>query len=68
MAIFLVAGLLFLILSMLFFFAPNVIIKMSEIGNKMVFTDYRSVAHRKISGTILLATSILMFYIGSTLW
>ena len=64
MAFFIGIGLLFFLLSFLFFFAPGLLVKMSEIGNKMVFTDYNSLAHRKISGTILLVMSVVMFYLA----
>lgn len=64
MAIFILAGLMFMGFSFLFFFAPGLIIKMSKIGNKLVFTDYRPVAHRKLSGAVLLIMSLVMFYIG----
>ena len=64
MPIFLAIGLLFLVFGLLFFFAPSVIVRMSEIGNKMIFADYNSMAHRKVSGAILLAMSFLMFYLG----
>ncbi len=64
MPIFIAAGLLFLIFSILFFFAPEIIVKLSKIGNKMIFTDYRSVSHRKLSGIVLLIMSFVMFYLG----
>lgn len=67
MPVFIIAGIVFLIFSFLFFFAPNVIVKLSEIGNRMVFTDHGSVAHRKISGLILLVMAIVMFYLGVNL-
>ncbi|MFQ5674497.1 MAG: hypothetical protein ACE5G1_01260 [bacterium] len=56
-----------MVFSLLFFFAPGIIVKMSQIGNRLVFTDYRPVEHRKLSGVILLAISLVMFYIGVTL-
>ncbi len=64
MAIFLFAGLVFLVFALLFWFAPDVIIKLSEIGNKMIFTDHRSFAHRRLSGIVLLIMSIIMFYMS----
>lgn len=67
MAIFIIIGLLFMVFSFLFFFAPGAIIKMSEIGNRLVFTDYQPVAHRKLSGTLLLLLSLIMFYVGISL-
>lgn len=67
MAVFIFAGVLFMVFSLLFFFAPGIIIKMSQIGNRLVFTDYRPVAHRKVSGVVLFAVSLVMFYIGVTL-
>jgi len=67
MYIFIIGGVLFFCLSYLFVFAPGIIIKLSEIGNKMVFTDYTPVAHRKLSGLVLFALSIIMFYLGFSL-
>ena len=64
MAIFILAGLMFMGFSFLFFFAPGLIVKMSKIGNKLVFTDYGSVAHPKLSGAVLLIMSLVMLYIG----
>ncbi|RMF61951.1 MAG: hypothetical protein D6743_12850 [Calditrichaeota bacterium] len=64
MTFFIVAGVLFLFFSALFFFAPGVIIRLSEIGNRLVFTDHGSVAHRKLSGAVLLIMSLVMFYLG----
>lgn len=57
-------GTVLLLFSVLFFFAPHVLVKLSELGNKLVFTDHTSVAHRKLSGTVLLITGLLMFYLG----
>ncbi len=64
MTFFIGIGLLFLIFSALFFFAPSVIVKLSEFGNKLIFTDHGSVLHRKLSGLILLAIGLIMLYIG----
>ncbi len=64
MAIFIIAGLMFMGFSFLFFFAPGLIVKMSKIGNKLVFTDYGSVAHPKFSGTVLFIMSLVMLYVG----
>lgn len=64
MVIFILAGVVFMGFSFLFFFAPRLIVKMSEIGNRLVFTDYRPVAHRRLSGAVLLILSLVMFYVG----
>ncbi len=64
MAIFIVAGLMFMGFSFLFFFAPGLIVKLSKIGNKLVFTDYGSVARPKLSGAVLLIMSLVMLYMG----
>ena len=64
MVIFILAGLIFMGFSFLFFFAPGLIVKMSKIGNKLVFTDYGSVARPKLSGAVLLIASLVMLYIG----
>lgn len=59
-----ILGLLFMAFSMLFFFAPKLIVKISEIGNRLVFTDHGTVAHRYWSGLVLLVMSLIMFYLG----
>ncbi len=64
MAIFILAGLMFMGFSFLFFFAPGLIVKMSKIGNKLLFTDYGSVAHPKFSGAVLFIMSLVMLYMG----
>lgn len=68
MSFFMGAGLFFLLFSLMFFFAPNLIVKLSQLGNKMIFTDHGSVAHRRFTGFALFLMSILMFYIGVTLF
>jgi len=64
MLLFWILGFLFLLFSGLFFFAPNMIIKISEVGNRLIFTDEKAVAHRYWSAGFLLLMSILMFYFG----
>ncbi len=61
---FVILGILFFFFSALFFFFPKLIIKISEVGNRLVFTDHNTVAHRYISGVVLLIMSLLMFYIN----
>lgn len=68
MVIFLILGVLFLVFAFMFFFAPHLIVKLSEIGNKLIFTDHATFTHRKLSGFILLITSVLMFYLGLRMW
>ncbi len=57
-------GVFLLLFSMLFLFAPNALVRLSELGNKLIFTDHSSVAHRKLSGALLLIVSLIMFYLG----
>ena len=59
-----ILGLLFFVFSLLFFFYPEMIVKISEIGNRLIFTDHSTVAHRYWSGLVLLIMSLLMFYLG----
>ncbi len=61
---FVILGILFFFFSVLFFFFPKVIVKISEVGNRLVFTDHNTVAHRYLSGVVLLIMSLLMFYIS----
>ena len=67
MFLFIMLGVLFLVFSLLFFFAPKTIIKISEVGNKMIFTDHKTVAHRFFSGFILFVMSLIMFYLGNSI-
>lgn len=64
MVLFFITGFVFLLFSLLFLFAPKMLVKLSEISNKMIFTDYGAIAHRKWSGVVLLILSFLMFYLG----
>ena len=59
-----ILGLMFFVFSLLFLFYPKMIVKISEIGNKLIFTDHSTVAHRYWSGLVLLIMSLLMFYLG----
>jgi hypothetical protein len=65
---FLILGLVCLGFSLLFFFAPRIIIKVSELGNKLLFTDHSTVAHRYWSGLVLLIVGVLMVYLSSKSW
>lgn len=67
MLLFIMLGVLFLVFSLLFFFAPKTIIKISEVGNKMIFTDHSTLAHRFFSGFILFVMSLIMFYLGNSI-
>ena len=62
---FIILGMLFFFFSVLFFFFPKLIVKISEVGNRLVFTDHNTVAHRYLSGVVLLIMSLLMFYMRS---
>jgi hypothetical protein len=64
MFVFVLIGIVFLGFSAMFLFAPGLIIKMSELGNKLIFTDYSPVAHRKVSAVVLFLMSIVMLYLG----
>jgi len=68
MLAFLILGLLFLGFSFLFFFAPRIIVKVSEIGNKLLFTDHSTVAHRYWSGLVLLIMGAIMIYLSGRGW
>jgi hypothetical protein len=64
MLLFIVFGSVFLFFSVLFFFSPKLIVKISEVGNRLLFTDHNTVAHRYWSGLILLIMSLVMFYLS----
>lgn len=61
---FLFFGLFFIIFSILFLFAPHLIIIISEWGNRLIFTDHDAVIHRKFVGIFLAALSIVMFVLA----
>lgn len=65
MLVFILIGFIFLLFGMLFLFAPRTIVKLSELGNKLIFTDHGTVAHRKWSGLLLLLMSLIMFYLAT---
>lgn len=64
MITFILLGLLFVVFGLLFIFAPYAVVKISEVCNRMVFTDAKTLAHKNWSGAILLIAGILMFYLG----
>ncbi len=57
-------SLLSMAFAILFLFFPETLIKLSEWGNKMVFTDHNAVAHRKLVGVVLLFVGIFMFFVS----
>ncbi len=57
-------GLLSLTFSILFLFFPEVLLKLSEWGNRLVFTDHSAVLHRKVVGTVLFIAGLFMFFIS----
>ncbi|MFQ5706876.1 MAG: hypothetical protein ACE5HO_05465 [bacterium] len=67
MPIFIFIGAILLLFSLMYLFTPKTIVKLSEIGNKLIFTDHGTVIHSKWSGIILLIVSLIMFYIGVTI-
>ena len=64
MALFIFLGVIFLIFGALFLFAPILLIKLSELGNKLIYTDHNTIAHRYVTGMVLTLLSALMFYLG----
>ena len=54
----------FLVFSILFLFFPEVLIKLSEWGNKLIVTDHKAVMHRKVVGVMLFGLSVLVFFIS----
>jgi len=50
----------------LFLFFPEALIKLSEWGNRLVFTDHNAVAHRKVVGSMLLVVSVFMLLVAWT--
>lgn len=57
-------GLFFLLFSFLFIFFPDLLIKLSEWGNKLIITDHEAVLYRKVLGAFLFGLSFLMFFIA----
>lgn len=66
MALFIAGSVLFFVVGILFLIAPNVLVKLSELGNKMIFTDHSPFAHRKVTAVILFLMSVVMFYVAMT--
>lgn len=47
-------------------FRPDTIIKLSQLGNRMIVTDYGYVQHHIVSGVILVIIGAVLFYVGVT--
>ena len=59
-----IIGLLSIISGYLYFFRPDVIIKLSSIGNRLITTDYGFIRYHKLSGIVLLLIGCVLFYVG----
>jgi len=64
MALFIFLGAIFFLFGALFLFAPMALIKLSELGNKLLFTDHSTIAYRHVMGILLILLSALMAYLA----
>ncbi len=56
------SGLVSLIFGLLFVFAPKFIDKLNQIGNIVITTDEKTIAHRYVTGAFLIVISIVLLY------
>lgn len=49
-------------------FRPGTIIKLSQIGNRLITTDYGYIRYHKVSGFMFISIGALLFYVGFTLF
>jgi len=54
----------FFVFSILFLFFPDVLIKLSEWGNKLILTDHKAVIHRKVVGIMLFSLSVIVLFVS----
>ena len=57
-------GFLSLFSGYFYLFRPNVLIRLSRIGNRLVATDHELFRHRTLSGTVMLLAGLLIIYVG----
>lgn len=57
-------GVFSIITGYLCLFRPNTIIRLTEIGNRLIVTDYGYIQHRKISGLLFILIGTGLFYVG----
>ena len=49
-------------------FRPNTIIKLSQLGNRLVATDYGYVRYHKLSGFLFISIGAVLFYVGFSIF
>jgi hypothetical protein len=49
-------------------FRPSTIIKLSQLGNRLVATDYGYVRYHKLSGFLFITVGAILFYVGFSLF
>ncbi len=64
MLVLVIIGLLSIISGYLYVFRPDIVIKLSGIGNRLITTDYGFIRYHKFSGLVLLCVGCLLFYVG----
>lgn len=55
---YLILSIFALFLGILYLFAPNTLMKLSVLADKIVFTDRQTFVHRKVSGVLLIVAGI----------
>ena len=57
-------GALTFALGILFIFAPGLLSRLNDSGNRILFTDEKAFIYRRICGIILLVAAIFLFWTG----
>lgn len=60
-----VLGIIFLVVSIGYFFTPKFMAKIDQIGRKLLWSDKWTTKHRMITGTFFLAAAIFFFWTGA---
>ena len=60
----LILGCILFFLGISFIFAPRLLSKLNNFGNRILFTDERAFIYRRFCGIILLAVAVFLFWTG----
>ncbi len=58
------AGILFLIVSLLYFFKASLVVKLNEWGKRALFSDESTIGYRISMGIFFLIVSIILFAVS----
>lgn len=59
-----ILGAIFFLVSLGYFFAPRVLSKLNQIGEKILFRDEWSFTHGAITGVFFLVVGLLLLYVS----